>query len=346
MKVNSRVYKNSFLNIWFTNADTLTQDKMIELREDVADTNPPPDVIAISELKPKNFKRTLNENEFKIPGYEFEHENLFKNDSTRGIAIYVKSLRYSLIDPLELMHDQEEVPKEVVCIQLYLEKNQKMLFCHIYRSPSNNECDNVRINNFIRRVGLLKFTHKVIVGDFNRRKINWETVSSPSEEDEGFIEALCDSLLSQHVLTPTRGRGTNKPSLLDLFLCANEDDVQDIKVDSPLGKSDHSVVKVKYCAHACQNSKKIVVNYEKGNYELMKELMNLDWKNRLLNFGDDFDGMWQEFLQVYTECEQICIPRKCIQAGKYSKLNRKSQSQRKKKQRLWKHYLSSHNKAF
>ena len=317
---------------------------MLELKQDIVNSDPPPDIIAISELKPKNYKRTLTENEFKIPGYEFEHANLLKNDSTRGIAIYVhSSLRYSLINPLDLTLDSEAIPKEIVCVQLHLQNNLKMLFCHIYRNPSNEASENIDINNFIKRLGLIKFSHKIIVGDFNRRKINWETVSSPSEDDEAFIEACRDSLLSQHVLTPTRGRGTDNPSLIDLFLCSNEDDVQDVEVDSPLGKSDHSVVKVTYCAHACKNSKKVVFNYEKGDYNLMKKLMSLDWKEKLLSFGDDVDGMWEEFLQIYTECEQACIPKKCIETSRQRKLNRKGQSQRKKKQRLWKQYMSSKN---
>ena len=41
-------------------------------------------------------------------------------------------------------------------------------------------------------------------------------VIATSQDDNNFIETVMDSYLTQHVLTPTRGRGTNEPSLIDL----------------------------------------------------------------------------------------------------------------------------------
>ena len=85
----------------------------------------------------------------------------------------------------------------------------------------------------------------MIAGDFNRKDINWDTVSSSSEDDCKFIEALRDSFLTQHILTPTRGRGTNDPSLLDILFTSNEENIESIELHAPLGKSDHSMIKVK-----------------------------------------------------------------------------------------------------
>ena len=48
------------MNIWFTNADTLTKDKIMELKENIK-CDSPPDIIAISEVKPKNYKREITE---------------------------------------------------------------------------------------------------------------------------------------------------------------------------------------------------------------------------------------------------------------------------------------------
>ena len=66
---------------------------------------------------------------------------------------------------------------------------------------------------------------------------------STSEEDTEFIEATMDSFLTQHISTPTRGRGTNTPSLIDLVFTSNEDSIDDISIHAPLGKSDHSLIK-------------------------------------------------------------------------------------------------------
>ena len=55
-----------------------------------------------------------------------------------------------------------------------------------------------------------------------------------------FIEATRDSFLIQHVSTPTKGRSTNEPTLLDLVFTSDEESLENIEITNPLGKSDHS----------------------------------------------------------------------------------------------------------
>ena len=47
----------------------------------------------------------------------------------------------------------------------------------------------------------------------------------------------------QHITFPTRARGSNEPSLLDLVI-SNDDFIDNIEYLSPLGKSDHSVLSI------------------------------------------------------------------------------------------------------
>ena len=74
----------------------------------------------------------------------------------------------------------------------------------------------------------MKYKHKVVVGDFNRKEINWNTMMETSQEDCNFIEAVRDSFLIQHILTPTRGQSTNEPSLLDLVFTSGEENIESI----------------------------------------------------------------------------------------------------------------------
>lgn len=212
---NANNDKEGLLNIWFTNADVLTKDKISELKNEIiCDTFP--DIIAITEIKPKNYVRKLTEIDYKIDGYHFEPANLDNNDSTRGLAIYIHdSLKFTKVDPIKILSDGKDTPKEIICIELQLYGKKKMLISNIYRSPNSDSNSNENINAFFKKVGMLKYEHQIIVGDFNRKDINWETVSATSEEDMKFIEAVQDSFLIQHVKKPTRGRGTNKPSLID-----------------------------------------------------------------------------------------------------------------------------------
>ena len=93
-----------------------------------------------------------------------------------------------------------------------------------------------------------KYSHKCIIGDFNYRDINWESWESWStphddkKEDEQFLETLRENFFYQHVDEPTRARGTDTPSLIDLILTNEEDQVNNLSSPAPLGKSDHSVL--------------------------------------------------------------------------------------------------------
>ena len=60
------------MRIWSTNADVLTKDKLLELNDQTR--NNAPEIIAISEVKPKNYKRTLSALEYKLHGYSIESE--------------------------------------------------------------------------------------------------------------------------------------------------------------------------------------------------------------------------------------------------------------------------------
>ena len=114
------------LNIWYTNADTLTKDKIQELTNDI-NASSPPDIIAVTEIKPKNYTKELQMVEYMIDGYEFESANLKDRGSTRGVGIYSrKSLKCSKVDAFNITGENTSVPREVISICLNLEKKQKV----------------------------------------------------------------------------------------------------------------------------------------------------------------------------------------------------------------------------
>ena len=155
------------------------------MKEEIKSSTPP-DVIA----------RELTKSEYNIVGYSFEPANLEDKGSTRGVALYVhKSLNFSKLDTREIISSNADAPKEVISIELKLAKNEKMIISNIYRNPSSEGKANVAINNFFRSTGRLNYEHQVI-GDFNRKDINWNTVSSSSEDNCKFIEATRDSFLT------------------------------------------------------------------------------------------------------------------------------------------------------
>jgi len=76
-----------------------------------------------------------------------------------------------------------------------------------------------------------------------------------------------------------------------------QDLVQDISFHSPLGKSDHAVLKIDCKLHSFTDICAGEMNYGKGDYEnLRKSLDNIDWIQSLGSCNDDVDRMW-EFLK-------------------------------------------------
>ena len=70
----------------YTNADTLTT-KMAELEHEISESNP--DVVMITEVKPKRCLHSVTTSCLVIKGYCDPYNNL--NNDGRGICIYIKN---------------------------------------------------------------------------------------------------------------------------------------------------------------------------------------------------------------------------------------------------------------
>ena len=197
----------------------------------------------------------------------------------------------------------------------------------------------VHINEFFRNSVKLKRFHQIVIGDFNRKNI---TATSTSDDDCRFVEAT--RFLTQHILTPTRGRGSDEPSILDLLFTSRNESVESVDFHAPLGKSDHSVLKVMYRSVAKEIPEKISYDYNKASYEKMRRMLDINWHELFNDCQDDIDLMWGIFMSKYYAADKACIPKKIINTGKRKfsyPLDRYSLSRRKKKHRLWKRYLES-----
>ena len=125
-----------------------------------------------------------------------------------------------------------------------------------------------------------------IVGDFNYKKINWKSWTSPGDEDTyefAFIEGIRDCFLHQHIEEPTRRRGNDEPSLLDLVLTNEDTQVSNLKHRAPLGKSDHDVILFDFHCYLNYSSPKERFLWNKGNYDAMRENVTEEgWKDKFI----------------------------------------------------------------
>ena len=232
------------INIMFTNADQFTTMKRLELLEFVERKKP--HIIAICEVKPK-IPREWAERVYAIPGYSLHPVNLDSNIGW-GIIICI----HSSIDN-SLIQTNPDIKFSDVCIlQIRLCGGDNLLFGCFWRSPSTtstSEKNIANLNNLLKYLSRKKYSRQCFGGDFNFRKINWLTWTTPHNEESKeaqFIETIRDCYLYQHLLEPTWSRSTNNPALIDLVLTNEAVQVSDIEYHVPLGKSNHCVINFKY----------------------------------------------------------------------------------------------------
>jgi endonuclease/exonuclease/phosphatase family metal-dependent hydrolase len=122
-----------------------------------------------------------------------------------------------------------------------------MLIGCMYKSPSSEASNLKSLNEMIMQATKTKeFSHQLIMGDFNFPKVNWKTWSNNGDKDEeNFMECIRDIYLYQHTVEFTRTRENCEPSTLDLIFTNEEDMIEDLNYDSPLGRSDHCLLDFK-----------------------------------------------------------------------------------------------------
>ncbi len=172
--------------------------------------------------------------------------------------------------------------------------SDSLLLGCVYRSPNSTKESNAHVYSTIRSCALTKHSHVLVMGDFNFSKINWRNWSLPKvskdveSEESKFLDAMCDSFLYQHITSPTRTREGQEPSLLDLIITNEEDMVSNVEHQSPLGKSDHSLIQFYFnCYHACLSNNTSKYLFNKADFAGMKEsLGSVDWESKFQETED------------------------------------------------------------
>lgn len=299
----------------YTNADQLTSEKLGELK--MQSRNVKPHLIAICEVKSK--VGALREpHEYEFEEYKLvNHENITSKKG-RGIIILAHNSIKHLIVGVKSATEFDES----CIIEIRLCGRDVLVFGCLYRSPTNNnhsEENNDKLNELIKSIASEKrYTHKCLLGDMNYPTINWDNwTTSHSEEskEEKFLDALRDAFFYQLVDEPTRCRGTDEPSTIDLILTHEQNQVSDLQYLSPLGKSDHSILVFTFDCYTQRKPNSKRYSYETGDYTKMKQHLNDgEWSKNLINElrGKSVTDMWTIFKGKVLDLRSQFIPIKYI----------------------------------
>ena len=285
--------------------------------------------------------------EWKEATLEIENFNTFRKDRKDGrkgggCIIYVSTdLKSYNCNELKNMPGDDSA-----WCWVNLTKKTRILVGCIYRSTSSSSTNNDLLMNKITRANEIAGTNNLLLmGDFNLKEINW--LENDPGGDMGslpckFYECIKDCFLYQHVLVPTRFRGEQK-STLDLIFTKEEEDVKNIEVIVPLGKSDHVVLVADLiCEWKASTKFRPRRLYHKGNYEMMNKLMSeVNWETEFSE--KSVNQKWTIFRNKIEEVANICIPMSKPKRYLASWMNGKVVKAYKKKYFAWKRYMEHSN---
>ena len=341
----------SYLNCFYTNADCLT-NKLNKLKERISSDNP--DIICIVEtalqLEQTSDKYCPTE-VLEIEGYE-----LFRKDNERdmkgGILVYIKE--HISVQSNKVLDNLSADFRESLWLELNI-SGEKIILGTIYRKGSSGATNNNNLNDLIKKASCL-YRKVIICGDFNYPEINWNNFdvdAGPYSSPAKFLNSLNDAFCVQHVKEFTRIRGKDEPSLLDLVITEDSQEMTDtLRHLAPLGKSDHCVLAWKYLVSVKDNEdneprpeESVQWNVNKGDYKQLNELINkVDWT---AEFKDkSLEESVNVFYEIMNRNIEACVPKKRVSLKKSPKppwLNKSARKQIRKKKCAWQRYVNSKN---
>ena len=96
-----------------------------------------------------------------------------------------------------------------------------------------------------------------------------------------FIKSIHDCFLHRHISKPTRCRGADEPSTIDLIFIEEENQISNLTYLPPLGKNDHAGLLFEFVCEFDELKRKYL--YHKADYKLMiADLQESNWKDIFL----------------------------------------------------------------
>ncbi len=233
-------------------------------------------------------------------------------------------------------------------VEIGLKGKDKLLVGCIYRSPNSDIINDVKVLSSLKKICSRKeYSHLLICGDFNFPDINWiEDLTPENQQSPGFHfrECIRDCYLSQHVKEPTHRRAEQTPSTLDLVFTNEENMVEGLTVEAPLGKSHHAVLVFTYVCYTKPKSHDFPKPlYSKGNYDKFAIwLKSFDWDKDFE--GRDCEYCWKLFANRMAEGIRKFIPHKTANYGKPGRplwMNALALEKVRKKTEAYKRYLNT-----
>ena len=275
---------------------------MSELENYVFKDSPDIPVIVLTEIFHKHCNYGIQPELYNLENYDIF---LSSESEGRGVVIYVKQKFIAT----QIIFDSEV--REHIWCKIKISDTSSLLVGGIYRSPNSQRENSLHLIDLLRQISNKRFSHVLIMGDFNFREINWENLESPENENHIssiFLEGVKDTFFFQHCKEPTRYRENQIPSILDLVFTNEENMIEKIDYLPSLGKSDHLVLMFNF--NCCINNNfnpTEKLNFNKGDYSACREFLDeVDWNSCMdgLSLAESWTDFAEKLSMLYENSYQ------------------------------------------
>ena len=268
----------------------------------------------------------------QIQGYQIVRRDR-KGKRGGGILCFIhESLQW--VHRTDLSTNNEDVWLELFC------QGRNIIMCLSYRPP--NEQMAAFLNNAETSLekAFSETPRLILAGDYNARNCHWLS-SDPMTSDGMILENWLSSFLLHQVVSTATREGNGCRSLLDIIATSEPHLVHKVLVNSPIGKSDHSVVDLIFDIDWCriEMPKRDIWLFHLADREGLLNALNLtDWQAALKH--SSCDDSWQHWKELIFTAASTYIPKKTVEVNVTPKpwIKPSLKNLIKEKHRLWKKY--------
>ena len=297
--------KKNGIRVSYTNIDGFLS-KRLECMDYIR--NKKPDIMCIVETK-------LRPN-IETEWFEEGQYSLWRGDRVGrgGGGIMVLSKKDLTVKEVNFSKEHEEVISVAIT-----DGKQDINVITVYVPPKTSAWDNEQYHKMKKdtlnrlKDELSKKDKMVLVGDFNCKEVVWEDfeVVNGNEWGEELLNMVIDNLMTQWVCEPTRYRGDDVPTRLDLIFTRDISLRDKIEHVCPLGKSDHDVLEFELSVkidivnnNDCKGER---LNYARANYDNLRKFFGAtDWS--VMHQEADIQLKYDKFIKIFNNAVEKFVP--------------------------------------
>ena len=290
----------SSLKCLYVNARSI-MNKLTAFEECVMEYEP--DVIGITESWTTQVHLP---SEIQLDGYTCYRRDRADDVGTRGggILLYMReTFCHRERNDISVNNSTEALWCEII---VDVKKKDSVIIGVCYDSPSNNEEQSNIIYNDISNAAK---SDCIIMGDFNRRGINWNTLESDGRGQK-LLDLSQDLFLTQHIKENTR-----EDAILDLIFSSEPGMIDNVKIREKFGEgyehsSDHRIVLFDMILQTHMKSdNRMMYDYNKADIPgMIKFMEGVKWEEEFI--GKNVEEMWNVFTYNVGDCRESHIPKR------------------------------------